>query len=167
MTIWLTKFAHLTAISIWAAGLIALPFVLGQRRGLEGEDLYRLQRLVRFLYVALVSPAAFLAIGSGIALIFLRATFVEWFTLKLAFVGVLAVLHVTIGLLVLRVFERDGRLGTGGRTTLTGAVLGAVGAILWLVLAKPDLDAGSIAAGLFAPGALGALVEPLISRATP
>ena len=82
--IWMMKLLHLTMIAIWSGGLVALPFLLFQRRSLTGEDLHRLHRLVRALYVSILSPAAFVAIASGTALVFLRGTFVEWFSIKLS-----------------------------------------------------------------------------------
>ena len=50
----------------------------------------------------LTSPAAFVAIASGTALIFLQATFVEWFSLKMVLVGIMAMLHVVAGLVLLQ-----------------------------------------------------------------
>ncbi len=173
--IWLTKFVHLAGISIWVCGLLAMPFLMIQRSGLEGAPLYRLQRMVRFLFVALISPVAFVAIGTGTALIFLRWTLVEWFTLKLAFVGVLAGLHVLTGLLVLEVFKAEGRMGAFAATALMAGELLASIAILALVLGKPALDAEALAGGLLSPGGLGRalgpvvepILEPLISLMTP
>ena len=49
--------------------------------------------MTRFVYVEMTSPAAFIAIGSGTALIFLQATFQEWFSLKMVLVGTLVMLH--------------------------------------------------------------------------
>ena len=98
--LWLTKFLHLATISLWAAGLLTLPFLITQRRLVEGEALHRLHAMTRLLYTGLVSPAAFIAIGSGIALIFLQATYVEWFSAKMVFVGLLVGLHIVTGLSV-------------------------------------------------------------------
>jgi protoporphyrinogen IX oxidase len=65
------KFIHLAAIAIWSGGLIALPFLFRQRAGIApGLELDRLHRMVRFVYVEMTSPAAFIAIGSGTVLIF-------------------------------------------------------------------------------------------------
>ena len=97
----LLKFVHLAAIALWSGGLIALPFLFWQRRALEaGLDLDRLHRVARLVYVELTSPAAFIAIGSGTALIFLQATFQEWFSLKMLLVGIMAMLHVLAGLVL-------------------------------------------------------------------
>ena len=94
------KFIHLAAIAIWSGGLIVLPFLFWQRRALApGRDLERLHRITRLVYVELTSPAAFVAIASGTALIFLQTTFTEWFSLKMVLVGAMAMLHVVAGLI--------------------------------------------------------------------
>src|SRR5690606_20968502 len=51
------KFIHVAAIALWSGGLVALPFLYHQRKGLEGEELHRLHAFTRFFYVGLVSPA--------------------------------------------------------------------------------------------------------------
>lgn len=165
--IWMMKLLHLTMIAIWSGGLVALPFLLFQRRSLTGEDLHRLHRLVRALYVSILSPAAFVAIASGTALVFLRGTFVEWFSIKLVIVGVLAALHVRLGLLVLQVFDADGHFGKAGAMSLTMATLAAVAGVLLVVLWKPQIDALALAPDLFHPGGLSEVLAPVISWAQP
>ncbi len=165
--LWLVKAVHVATISLWAAGLLTLPFLLAQRSAVGGAALHRLHALTRFLYVALVSPAAFVAILSGTTLIFLQATYVEWFSAKLAFVGLMVVLHIVTGLAVVRVFARDRGLGAFGTTGLTLGQLAAIGPILWLVLDKPALDSAAIGPELFAPGSLARLLGPLTAWATP
>jgi uncharacterized membrane protein len=65
----LLKFVHIATISVWAAGLVCLPFLFAQRKDVGHEDaLHRLHAMVRFLYVVILSPTAFVAIGSGTAL---------------------------------------------------------------------------------------------------
>ena len=149
------KFVHLAAIAIWSGGLIVLPFLFWQRRTVRtGSDIDRLHRLCRFVYVAMTSPAAFIAIGSGTALIFLQATYEEWFSLKMVFVGAMVMLHVVAGLILERVFDPDGRCSLFSYSALTSAYLVVITAILWIVLAKPDIDANAFASHLFDPGAL-------------
>jgi protoporphyrinogen IX oxidase len=149
------KFGHLAAIAIWSGGLIVLPFLFWQRRGLPpGRDLDRLHRLSRFVYVVMTSPAAFIAIGSGTALIFLQQTYEEWFSLKMTAVGAMVMLHVVAGLFLERIFDPDGRFSAFSYSALTGAYLVVITAILWIVLAKPDIDANEFAPHLFDPGAL-------------
>jgi uncharacterized membrane protein len=149
------KFVHLAAIGVWSGGLIALPFLFRQRRELEaGPDLDRLHRLARFVYVDMTSPAAFVAIGSGTALIFLQATFQEWFSMKMLLVGAMVMLHVVAGLVLLHVFLPKGRFGRSSYAGLTSAYLVVITTILWIVLAKPHIDSTQFAAKLFEPGGL-------------
>jgi protoporphyrinogen IX oxidase len=149
------KFAHLAAIAIWSGGLIVLPFLLWQRQALAaGPDLDRLHRMTRFVYVGMTSPAAVIAIGSGTALIFLQATFQEWFSLKMLLVAGMVMLHVVAGLAVVRVFTPAGRFGLFSHAALTTGYLVLICAIIWIVLAKPHIDLNDFAPGLFRPGAL-------------
>jgi len=152
----LLKFVHLAAIALWSGGLIALPFLFWQRRTLEaGSDLDRLHRVARLVYVELTSPAAFIAIGSGTVLIFLQATFEEWFSLKMLLVGIMAMLHVVAGLILMQLFSPDGRFGRFSYLTLTSSYIVLIIAIIWVVLAKPHIDSNQFAAHLFEPGGLG------------
>jgi protoporphyrinogen IX oxidase len=82
----LLKFVHIIAIVLWGGGLISLPFLYLQRRG----------RVARRSIGCTTSPASstsagiagrIVAVGVGIALIFLQATFEPWFSVKLALVG--------------------------------------------------------------------------------
>jgi len=151
----LFKFIHLGTIAIWSAGLIVLPFLFWQRRGLQmGQELDRLHRLTRFVYVEMTSPAAFVAIGSGTVLIFLQTTFLEWFSLKMVLVGILVMLHVVAGLTLMHLFEPGGSFGRFSYTALTVSYLVVITAIIWVVLAKPHVDSNQFATDLFAPGGL-------------
>lgn len=153
------KFVHLAAIAIWSAGLVALPFLFWQRRTLTvGPDLDQLHRIARLVYVELTSPAAFIAIASGTALIFLQATFVEWFSLKMLLVGAMAMLHVAAGLVLLHLFSPEGHFGRLSCVALTSAYVVVIVAILWVVLAKPHFDSTLIATHWFEPGALARIV---------
>ena len=150
------KFVHLATIALWSGGLIALPFLFWQRRTLEaGLDLDRLHRVARLVYVELTSPAAFIAIASGTALIFLQATFAEWFSLKMLLVGIMAMLHVLAGLVLVQLFLPEGRFSRLSYLALTSLYIVVITAIIWVVLAKPHIDANQIAAHLFEPGGLG------------
>jgi uncharacterized membrane protein len=154
------KFVHLGAIALWSGGLIALPFLFWQRRMFgPGLDLDRLHRVTRMVYVELASPAAFVAIGSGTALIFLQATFAEWFSLKMVLVGIMAMLHVVAGLILMQLFLPKGKFTKLSYVSLMSAYIVLIGAILWMVLAKPHIDSNQIAAHLFEPGGLGRWVH--------
>lgn len=159
--IWL-KTLHLATIAIWSAGLICLPGLYVQRaHAREDVDLHRLHALVRFLYVVIVSPAAFLAIASGIGLIFLQQSFETWFSLKLALVGVMAVVHILTGLVIIRLFD-DGEVYPRWRFgAVTASTVLIVSAILTMVLAKPDLPDLTPRA-MAEPGALQRIVRDLI-----
>lgn len=150
-----TKAAHAAAIIVWSAALVATPGMLAERPKDSGPDLDRLHRMARRLYVRIASPAAFIAIGTGAALIFMRQTFVAWFSLKLALVFALVLVHVGVGAVMLRVFEPEGRIHTLTGRALTAAGMVSVVAILWVVLAKPAIDLDALAPGLFQPGGLG------------
>ncbi len=152
----LLKFTHLAAIAIWSAGLIVLPFLFRQRRALDvGTELDRLHRMTRFVYVGMASPAAFVAIASGTALIFLQATFQEWFSVKMVLVGGMAMLHVVAGLVLAGLFLADGRFGRASYVALSSAYIVLITAIIWIVLSKPHINSNQFATDLFRPGALG------------
>ena len=151
----LLKFIHLATIAIWSGGLIVLPFLFWQRQGVEtGPELDRLHRVTRFVYVEMASPAAFIAIGSGTALIFLQTTFLEWFSLKMALVAILVMLHVLAGLTLMHLFEPAGHFGRFSYIALTASYLVLITAIICVVLAKPHIDSSQFATKLFAPGGL-------------
>ena len=146
----LLKFLHIAAISVWAATLISLPALYVQRAHVGNRPaLYALQRLVRFCYVVVSSPAAFVSILTGTGLIFFQQTFTLWFTVKLGLIGLMVTVHIYTGLVIIRLFN-DGEVYPVWRfvsaTALTAAtVLG----IFFAVLAKPDwsLDMIPIEAG--------------------
>ena len=152
------KFVHLAAIAVWSGGLIALPFLFWQRRLLgAGSELDRLHRITRLVYVELTSPAAFIAIGSGTVLIFLQTTFIEWFSIKMVLVGLMAMLHVVAGLVMHQLFLPKGSFGRLSFVALSAAYGVLIIAILWVVLAKPHIDSNQFAVHLFEPGALSRL----------
>lgn len=152
------KFIHLATIALWSGGLIVMPFLYWQRRGVPvGPELDRLHRFTRFVFVAMTSPAAVLAIGSGTALIFLQTTFLEWFSLKMVLVGGMVMLHVIAALVLDGLFEPEGRFSRFSYVALTCSLLVLVIAIIWVVLAKPHLDSNQFATDLFSPGGLGHL----------
>jgi uncharacterized membrane protein len=157
------KFVHIATIAVWAGGLIVLPYLFWQRRFFAaGPELDRLHRVTRFVYVAMTSPAAFVAIGSGTALIFLQSAFREWFTLKMVLVGAMVMLHVLAGLVATHVFAPGGRFGSRSCVALTTLYLVLIVAIIWVVLAKPAIDSTQFATELFKPGALAPWLRQLL-----
>lgn len=152
------KFLHIAAIAIWAAGLVCFPYLVRQRNDMgQDTDLHRLHSMARFFYVVILSPAAFIAIGSGTALIFQQETFTAWFSLKLLLVGLLAALHLITGRYLLRVFDKSSRMPSWRYQALTISTIAVVTGILTVVLIKPQLDVSTSAPEFFAPGRLGDL----------
>lgn len=159
----LLKLAHFAALSLWCGGLLALPGLYGLRPKVESKAaLYRLHRLCRFAYVTVISPSAFITIGTGIALLFAREVFVPWMGLKLVAVGLLVGLHVRAGLLVNTVFQHGGDYAPWRRLVTTGALLAAILPTLWLVLAKPAIDLAALPQWMRQPGALHSLTETIV-----
>ena len=162
MIAWL-KLIHIGAIAIWMAGLIGLPGLYVQRTHVTDDDqLFRLQRMVRFAFLRLVSPAAFVAVATGIGLIFARAAFEPWLSAKLALVGALVLAHTLVGLVMIRLFNK-GEIYPVWRvimaTTVTATLISGV---LFLVLAKPRLDvAHLVPAAMSEPGALREIILDL------
>lgn len=161
------KFVHIAAIAIWTAGLISLPSLYVQRAHVENDDaLYRMQRMTRFAFVVLISPAAFIAVASGIALSFMREVFAPWFSWKLAFVGLLAIFHVFSGLVVIRLFKKGEVYPAWRFVVATASCCAVVLAILILVLAK-EAPQFNLPAVMYEPGGLQRLLEPFNPWATP
>ena len=157
------KFVHLATIAIWSGGLIVLPFLFRQRLQLAaGAELDQLHRVTRFVYVAMTSPAAVIAIGTGTALIFRQSTFHEWFTLKMVLVGAMVMLHVLAGLIAMRLFLPGGRFGSRSFVSLTTVYMAVIVGIIWVVLAKPEIDSTQFATHLFRPGGLAAWVHQVV-----
>lgn len=162
------KFAHIATIAIWASGLICMPFLFRQRPDLaEDRDLHRMHAMVRFFYVVILSPAAFVAIGTGTALIFVQQTFDVWFSIKLFFVGLLVAIHILTGLVILRLFEEAEHYPTWRYVAVTTVTTLVATAIIAVVSAKPEIDALGFAGDLFVPGGLGERLEPLIRLVIP
>jgi putative membrane protein len=155
------KFIHIVAISIWSAGLVSLPGLYVQRAHVKDDEaLFRLQMMVRFAYVAIISPSAFVAVASGIMLIFGQQTFAGWFSVKLFFVVCLVFIHVLTGLVIIRLF-REGQIYPVWRFVFTTFVTCVVVlAVLFTVLAKPRINS-DLMSGIFQPGGLRDLAQSI------
>ena len=154
MIAWM-KAIHIATLSIWCAGLISVPLMLLRRPDIVGDQLYALQRATRFAFIIVISPAAFIAIGTGTALIFAQETFTLWFALKLLFVGILAKIHIRTGSEVVEVFKEEGSFPAWKAVGAITAASLATSAILVTVLWKPPLDDFPIPSAMFQPGWLG------------
>jgi putative membrane protein len=159
IAIW-CKFLHVASIALWSAGLMALPFLYLQRKGLEDDALHRLHGFTRFLYVNVVSPSAFIAIGSGTVLIFLMGTYEAWFSAKLLAVSVMTGIHIFSGLMILKLFEPGRSYPLWRFSMVMPLTLLTIATILILVLGKPRLEWPGFLAEMFVPGRLGELLAP-------
>ncbi|HEV7417203.1 CopD family protein [Tianweitania sediminis] len=135
----LFKALHIAGLSIWCAGLIALPLMLRHHDPAVSPEDYRIIRSGTHLtYTMVVTPAAVIAVIAGTWLIFLREVFVPWLFAKLFFVALLVVIHVWIGHSIVRIAEEPGEhRPPNPYLPLTGILLCAL-PILLLVLSKPD-----------------------------
>lgn len=142
------KAVHVAAIALWMAGLIYLPALLvAHRRAPDGEtmdggemdgrDQARVHMASRMAYVGFATPAAFVAILSGMALLLMSDAMHGWMFAKLFAVGLLVGLHMYLGHLV-NPFDEP-VIPAAGKPL--GAIWGSlallVGIILLLVLWKP------------------------------
>lgn len=157
--IWL-KSLHLAAIAVWSAGLISLPALFVQRARVPDRDArHNLEAVVRFLYVAIISPAAFVAVSSGTGLIFVRQSFEAWFSVKLALVGMMVVTHILSGLVIMRLFDKGEVYPAWRFVAVTALTTTIVASILAVVLAKPDIP-NLLPRAMSEPGALRDLLAP-------
>ncbi|WP_081773989.1 CopD family protein [Ahrensia sp. 13_GOM-1096m] len=159
------KFIHVATIAMWSAGLIALPMLYHQRRDLTDKRLHRLHSFTRFFYVALISPAAFVAVLSGTVLIFMQSTYESWFSIKLVMVAAMTGIHIYSGLIILKLFEPDQIYPTWRLIIVMPLTLVVIALILALVLAKPEIVTPEAVMEFFAPGALSKIVTDLIGAA--
>lgn len=135
---WL-KLAHIAALSVWAAGLVAMPGLLKDLGGEPTPEKGRRLRYGRFAFEVFLSPAAIVTVATGTILIFVSRPASDWLALKLVAVGGMALLHM----LMARGIARRGRRiepGPWGRSAMTVAVLACISAVLFFVLAKPPIE---------------------------
>jgi len=139
-TVPLFKALHIAGLSIWCAGLIALPLMLRHHDpAISQQDYHIIRSGTHLTYTMLVTPAAVIAVVAGTWLIFLREMFVPWLFAKLVFVALLVVIHARIGHNLVLIGEKPGEhRSPNPYLPLTGVLFCAV-SILVLVLSKPDL----------------------------
>lgn len=158
------KALHIAAIAVWAGGLIALPPLL--RRDVELPDhaaSVRLHHFSRLAYDGLVSPAAILAVATGIGLIFSGIELGAWLFLKLFAVAGMGGTHMMIGRVLDRLEAPETKPTGRWRVALQAAAAVFAGIVLWMVLARPVFDTG-LFPGWLREGQDGAL--PLIDSAS-
>lgn len=152
--LWL-KFLHIAALLIWVAGLLYLAAMLmGHRKVVDQQDFARIRMASRHIYMGFVSPAAFLAVGAGAALLFVSDALYPWMFLKLMAVGVLVIAHLQYGYVLTHLATQEARAPAMRVKLIAAAVSVAVLAILVLVLAKPHVSTEFLPEWLTEPGLL-------------
>lgn len=136
----LFKSVHIAALTLWCAGLLALPLMLSRHDpAAKPEDYDSIRRATHTTYAILVTPAAVVAVVAGTWLIFLREAFVPWLYAKLLFVAALAAAHAWVGHLVVQVAEKpEKHIPPRSYLPITAVGIPVI-AIILLVLGKPDL----------------------------
>lgn len=155
MVAWV-KLLHVTAIAFWAGGLICLLFL--HPRLSPNAVAADIRHVMHRTLSAFIAPAAYVAIGSGAWLIFLRETYVAWFTFKLMFVGLLIIVHMLVARSIMNLFDDGVSNSRWYIVLLLGGWGLAVLGVLVLVLWKPEIDLREYAA-IHQPGALQELVR--------
>lgn len=140
----LTKAVHVAGLSVWCAGLIALPILLqiqGRSPLVQTQPGFAAFRLLSHrVYTRLVTPAAVIAIASGTGLILLEGLREIWLMAKLGTVAGMVLIHAWFGHLISRTGEGAGHYRPPSPLPALAALLGLMSLTLWLVLAKPDLS---------------------------
>lgn len=90
--LWLTLL-HVTSVSLWSGGLVALPLLLLRRAASAGVAL-RSRHAARMVYLAVICPSAVLAVLTGTALAARTSVAPDWLHLKLWLVAGMALMHV-------------------------------------------------------------------------
>jgi len=144
LAVWL-KALHIVTLAIWTGGLLALPgltareFKIADAERTDAVDHFWTHRMSRFVYDVIVSPAAVLAIASGVALIFVTRPLDGWMFLKLAAVSGLVVTHMAVGRLVDQAEAPQFHATRPVTTALLASTIVFICLILGLVLQKPAI----------------------------
>lgn len=159
--LWL-KFLHIAGISIWVAGLLYLAALLfGHNKVRDRQDFARVRMGSRFAYMGLVSPAAFVAVGAGGALLFVADALHPWMFVKLIAVGVLVIAHMQYGYVLTHLADEETEGPTLRIISVAAGICVSVAAILYLVLAKPAISTDFVPQWLSEPGFLKRSASPV------
>lgn len=140
----LTKAIHIIALVIWCAGLVLLPLLIqryGRRAEIREQAGYAEFRwLTHRAYIAIVTPAAVVAVTAGTFLIFMVPVLDAWMLAKLVAVAGMVLVHAWLGHLIVQAGEGRGAYRLPPAALALLAVVPLIGVVLWLVLAKPVPD---------------------------
>ncbi|GGK13616.1 CopD family protein [Luteimonas terricola] len=136
MYFWL-KILHVSAMVLWFAGLFLLPrlFAARHRGGREAAQDY-FNPVANTLFFRLVTPAALVAIASGMILIAYGPTG-AWLVIKLVLVTAAVLLHLYLGVVLYNLGQGMDRHGPAFYRVLGWTPLAIVLAIAALTGAKP------------------------------
>jgi protoporphyrinogen IX oxidase len=131
------KFLHIAFVTVWFAGLLALPWLFSRHAEQSSQPgITTMRRIERTVYFAVTTPAAVLAVLFGTALLFYGFDG-AWLHIKLTVIVIAVAFHLYCGR-VLRVFIQ-GRI-TRGRwhfRVLSQVPLALLIVIVFLASAKP------------------------------
>ena len=135
------KALHLSFVAVWVAGLIALPGMLARHdRAIVQAEFAQIRRATHYGYVWVITPVAVLAISTGSALVFMREVFSVWIFAKFVLVTGLVAMHAWVGHTIIAVAETEGQHESPEPLVPIILISGLVIGILFLVLAKPELE---------------------------
>ena len=135
---------HIAALLFWTASLLYLPAMIAggasQFTFIEGGK-SRSISVPSFLFSRIATPAALAAIVAGTGVFILDRTVNPWLIVKLTLVTGLVLIHSAIGLLIIRSEHAESK-PVGVWCLATGSIAALLTcAIVWLVLAKPEVEA--------------------------
>ena len=133
---------HITGLVVWCGALLYLPTLVasGSLREAEAQTGVGSIALNRTLFTRVATPAALFSIITGSALFLLDRQLGVWLMMKLTAVTGMVICHALIGLLILRQGRDPASRHTLPAALLTTLSAALIGAVLWLVLAKPAVE---------------------------
>ncbi|MBS8241544.1 hypothetical protein DYI22_13680 [Marinobacter lipolyticus] len=133
---------HISTLVFWVGFLLYLPALVSFSPDTERTSLasdFPEPAVTRMLFTHVATPIALLAIIAG-TLVFVAYQIIQpWLIVKMTLVVLLVVNHIVVGLLVMRAETGNERFLRSWCLLSTGTTCSLATAVLWLVLAKPDL----------------------------
>lgn len=131
---------HIVSLLVWSAGLFYVPALYSAGYSdLNGIRRRQLRIRIRFVFVAVASPAAVLTIISGGVLVYVTDASGVWLAAKLTIVALMAAFHGYCGHMLALLGHEGARKkrSTLQSMWLTGIPAVLIMSVLWLVLDKP------------------------------
>lgn len=132
---------HIIALAFWCAAQLYLPALMasgdGKKRMLEAPEHW--ESTARFVFTYISNPAALVTIIAGTGVFLINRTVEPWLFVKLHLVVALVAVHAVTGFVVLRSHKEPEKPVLLWCSALAALFFLCMTAILWIVLAKPDL----------------------------